>query len=152
MLQLSVLGNLGRDATLEQGNRGKYISFSVAHSSRFKNQQGQEVTETTWVSCILDGSHDRLLPFLTKGTKVFCQGNMAVRLFRDRTGQFQCGVNLNVRVIELAGSGSSIPQQQQQAEPARQPYAGAALPPEAAVGLGMQPQPLPDTSNDALPF
>lgn len=113
MLNLSVIGNLGRDAVTERGQHGDYISFSVAHSQKFTDQTGREVVQTTWVSCILNGRQDKLLPWLVKGTKVFVSGNMSVRLFRDRLGNWQAGINLNVRQIELCGS-VALPKNEQQ--------------------------------------
>lgn len=113
MLYLNVIGNLGRDAVLERGAHGDYISFSVAHSQKFKDASGREIVQTTWVSCIMNGRQDNLFNWLVKGTKVFVSGPMSVRSFKDRLGNWQAGVNLNVRQLELCGSLASPKTEQQ---------------------------------------
>jgi len=38
-LKLEIIGNLGADATVKDVNNSKAISFSVAHSEKYKNQK-----------------------------------------------------------------------------------------------------------------
>ena len=51
MLRISVIGRLGQDAIVNDVNGKTVINFSMAYSEKFKNQQGQDVDKTTWVSC-----------------------------------------------------------------------------------------------------
>ena len=51
MIRISVIGRLGQDATVNNVNEKTVINFSMAYSEKFKNQQGQDVDKTTWVSC-----------------------------------------------------------------------------------------------------
>lgn len=133
MLYLHVIGNLGRDASIERGSRGDFVSFSVAHSTKFRDQSGQEITHTVWVSCLMNGRQEKLLPFLKKGTKVFVAGNMSLRLYKDRTGAWQEGVNLNVSTLELCGGAPALPAQSQQTA---EDFKVSPLPPQNSVAGG----------------
>lgn len=101
MIKLSIIGNLGADAEVKNHNGKEFVSFRVAHTDRF-TQDGQTKETTTWVSCILNGNGGNLLPYLKRGTKVFCHGDFSVRLYRYN-GEINAGLNLSVREIELCG-------------------------------------------------
>ena len=51
MIRISVIGRLGQDAVVNTVNGKTVINFSMAYSEKFKNQQGEDVDKTTWVSC-----------------------------------------------------------------------------------------------------
>lgn len=104
MLKVSVIGNLGMDAKINTGNFNKFVSFNVAHTSKFQDRQGIEHEDVQWVSCIVNFNADKLLPYLKKGTKVYCHGNLKTRVFTDRGGINRVGLECVVSDIELCGS------------------------------------------------
>lgn len=110
MIKLSVIGNLGADAEVREHNGRKFVSFRVAHTEKYNEQE-----HTMWVSCVMNGDGGNLLPYLTRGTKVYVHGDFSVRLYRYN-GEVNAGLNLNVREIELCGSRQQQPQEQQQHE------------------------------------
>ena len=100
MLQLSIIGNLGADAEKKEKNGKQFFTFSVAHSEKL--QDGTE--KTVWVSCISSHNISALLPFLTKGTRVYVLGRASVRVFSSpATHQFEAGIDLSVERIEFCG-------------------------------------------------
>lgn len=108
MLKAEIIGNLGADAVKNQGNDGAYISFRVAHSTKFTDRKTGEITKTTtWVSCTLNGDGGGLLPYLKSGEKVYCRGNLSSRIFVGHDGQKHAGLNLSVTEIELVGGRAS---------------------------------------------
>lgn len=105
MLKLQVIGNLGADATVQNHNGNQFVSFRVAHTEKWTNKTtGEMNSATTWVSCIMNGNGGGLTPYLKKGTKVFVDGNVSFNTYSSpATHQIECGVNLNVRTLELCG-------------------------------------------------
>lgn len=102
MLKLQVIGNLGSDAVVRNEGGGKFVSLSIAHTDKRKDESGREVERTTWVSATLNGDGGNLLKYLTKGTKVFASGDMGLRLFHsEKERRMVAGVNLYIRDIEL---------------------------------------------------
>lgn len=107
MLQLEVLGNIGADAQVKSAQGSKFISFSVAHTDKWKDADGMEHRETTWVDCIINGDDSKVFPFLKSGVRVWVRGLARLRVFssaKDR--KMKAGITLNVRDIELCGGSS----------------------------------------------
>ena len=48
MIKLQVIGNLGKDALVNNVNGKTVINFNVAHTERFKDAQGNQKDRTTW--------------------------------------------------------------------------------------------------------
>lgn len=103
MLQLEVIGNIGSDAIIKDFSGTKYVSFNVASSETYKDQNGNKVETTTWVSVLLYGDGGALTQYLKKGTKVFVRGKMHAKVYTDKQGMNQCAVNLNASEINLCG-------------------------------------------------
>ena len=105
MIKLEVIGNLGADAEVKQYNGNKFVSFRVAHTDKWVDQQtGVISTQTTWVSCSLNGDGGGLTQYLKKGTKVFVRGTPNFAVYSSpKTHKMETGVNLFVRDIELCG-------------------------------------------------
>ena len=100
MLQIQLIGNIGTDAKVMEVNGNKFVSFSVGTNEKFKDSQGNHVEKSTWVSCILS-KESPVKDYLKKGTKVFVEGDLSVKTFRNQNGEWQSGVNCRVRKIEL---------------------------------------------------
>lgn len=105
MIKMEIIGNLGADAEVKVYNGNKFVSFRVAHTDKWVDQQAGVIsTQTTWVSCSLNGDGGALTPYLKKGTKVFLRGTPNfVTYSSPKTHKMEAGVNLFVREIELCG-------------------------------------------------
>lgn len=121
MLQVEIIGNIGNDAQVKDFNGKKYIAFNVAHSEKFKNQQGVETERTTWVSVLKPGE-SAVAQYLKKGTPVFVRGDISVKAYKDNAGNWQVGVNCLAREVQLLPGGkrdqNAGTQQEAPAEPA----------------------------------
>lgn len=111
---MEIIGNLGADAEVKVYNGNKFVSFRVAHTDKWVDQQtGVISTQTTWVSCSLNGDGGALTPYLKKGTKVYLRGTPNfVTYSSPKTHKFETGVNLFVREIELCGGHQEQEQNQ----------------------------------------
>ena len=105
MIKLEIIGNLGADAEIKQYNGNKFVSFRVAHTDKWVDQQtGVISTQTTWVSCSLNGDGGALTSYLKKGTKVFVRGTPNFVVYSSpKTHKMETGINLFVREVELCG-------------------------------------------------
>lgn len=102
MQRVTVIGHVGQDATIKDINGKFYLSFSVAHTKSYKNQQGEKVEKTTWWSCLkrLKENKSGLLEYLGKGTKVYLEGEPILKLYKDKDGQSNIGTNISVERLE----------------------------------------------------
>ena len=136
MFKAEIIGNLGRDAELKRGNDGNYVVFNVCHSTKFRDREGNEVTNQLWASCTRNGDGGRLMPYLKKGQKVYVRGNVSSRTYRGHDGNWHSGINIAVDEIELVGASPNV----------------AA---SGAVGRGEAPQPsgaAPEDADTGAPF
>ena len=130
MLQLSLIGTLGHDATEKTINGKNYLAYSVAVS---------ENKVTTWVDVMTRSENGNLKAYLKKGGKVFLQGNLSVSAYTNKAGSPMASITLWSRELEIvkfvdAASGDAAP------SPA--PASAPAVPPSEA----------PEDGEDELPF
>lgn len=110
MINLHVIGNIGRDASINETNGRKAINFAVAHNNDYKDSQGNEIKNTIWVNCTIwrkSGDSLKIKDYLTAGTQVFIEGEPSVRTYKNKDGIHVATLDCNVRKIELLGSKKS---------------------------------------------
>ncbi len=100
MLQLTAVGYIGRDAIVKEHNSKKVINFSVAHTEKFKKQDGTVVEKTTWVDCSL-WEKENLAPWLKQGTQVLVQGTPESYSYLGKDGDLKSTLKLSVLNIQL---------------------------------------------------
>lgn len=130
MLQLSLIGTLGHDATEKTINGKNYLAYSVAVT---------ENKNTTWVDVMTRSENGNLKAYLKKGAKVYLQGNISVSAYTNKAGAPMASITLWSRDLEIvkfvdAANGDAAP------SPA--PASATAMPPSEA----------PEDGEDELPF
>ncbi|MDI9365979.1 MAG: single-stranded DNA-binding protein [Flavobacterium sp.] len=154
MLKLNVIGHLGKDAIVNNVNGKSVINFSVAHSEKIKDAQGNQSDKTIWVDCAYWTDRVAIAPYLKKGTQVYAEGNGDIRTYTTNDGRNGVTLTLRVSTIQLLGSRAEGDNSggnynnnnnyQQQAAP-QQSYQQA--PPQQAY----QPQPQQNFTPPAAP-
>lgn len=92
MLQLSLIGTLGHDATEKTINGKNYLAYSVAVS---------ENKNTSWVDVMTRSENGNLKAYLKKGAKVFLQGNLSVSAYTNKAGAPVASITLWSRDLEI---------------------------------------------------
>ena len=96
---MQVIGSLGKDAIVNDVNGKKVINFSVAHSEKWKDAQGEKKEKTTWVDCAYWTDKTTIAEYLKKGTLVYVEGIPDVRVYTTTDGRN--GATLNARVVSI---------------------------------------------------
>jgi single-strand DNA-binding protein len=112
MIKLQIIGNLGKDCVVNTVNGKNVINFTVAHTEKYKDSQGNNQEKTTWVDCAYWTDRTAISPYLTKGKQVFVEGQPEVRTFTRQDGTSGASLSLRVREIQLLGGrgeGASAP-------------------------------------------
>ena len=107
MIKLQVIGNLGRDAVLNSVNGKNVINFTVAHTERFKDSQGNQKDRTVWVDCAYWTDRTAVVPYLKKGTQVYVEGAPDIRTYTTQDGRQGASITLRVASVQLLGSKQS---------------------------------------------
>lgn len=104
MIKLQVIGNLGKDCMVNNVNGKNVINFSVAHTEKFKDSQGQQRDRTVWVECAYWTDRTGIAPYLKKGTQVYAEGNPDIRTYQTQDGRQGASITLRVQTVQLLGS------------------------------------------------
>jgi len=109
MIKLQVIGNLGKDCIVNTVNGKNVINFTVAHTEKYRDSQGNNQEKTTWVDCAYWTDRTAISPYLTKGKQVFVEGTPEVRTFTRNDGTAGASLSLRVRDVQLLGGrGDSV--------------------------------------------
>jgi single-strand DNA-binding protein len=104
MIKLQVIGNLGKDCVTNAVNGKNVINFSVAHTERYKDAQGNQQEKTTWVDCAYWTERVGIAPYLKKGQMVYVEGTPEVKTFSRNDGTAGASLVLRVQSVQLLGS------------------------------------------------
>jgi len=126
MIKLQVIGNLGRDCNVKEINGKNVINFTVAHTDKFKDVQGNLRERTTWVECSYWINNIAISAYLLKGMCVYVEGTPYSDAYINRDKQPIGVLHMRVDKIQLLG-GSKKNDQQNNASSA-QNFASSAEP------------------------
>ena len=103
MIKMQVIGNLGKDCVTNAVNGKNVINFSVAHTEKYKDQQGNQKDKTIWVECAYWTDRTGIAPYLKKGTQVYVDGSPEVRTYAKNDGTTGASLTLRVSSVQLLG-------------------------------------------------
>lgn len=103
MIKLQIIGNLGRDCVVNTVNGKNVINFTVAHTEKYKDGQGNNQERTTWVDCAWWTDRTAVAQYLTKGKQVYAEGQPEVRTFTKNDGTNGASLTMRVREVQLLG-------------------------------------------------
>lgn len=132
---LTVTGNLGRDAQVNNVSGSAVANFSVAAKSGYGDRE-----QTIWIDCALWGqrAEGKLVDYLNKGQMVCVSGEMGTREYEGKTY-----ITMRVDKLTLCGGRDDNGGQNQNYAP-QQPQRSAQSPQQAPATT-----PLDDTD---VPF
>jgi len=103
MIKMQVIGNLGKDCVVNTVNGKNVINFTVAHTEKYKDSQGNQQEKTTWVDCAYWTDRTAVAQYLTKGKQVYLDGQPEARSFQRNDGTPGASLSLRVREVQLLG-------------------------------------------------
>lgn len=104
MVKLQVIGYLGRDAITNTVNGKTVINFTVAHTDKIREANGELKDKTIWVDCAYWTDRTAIAPYLKKGTQVYAEGNGDIRTYTTQDGRNGATLTLRVLNVQLLGS------------------------------------------------
>jgi single-strand DNA-binding protein len=107
MIKLQIIGNLGKDCIVKEVNGKNVINFSVAHTERFKDSQGNQKERTTWVECAYWTDRTAVAQYLTKGRTVYAEGAPEADAYTNKEGQAAATLRMRVQSVQLLGTNNN---------------------------------------------
>lgn len=89
--KVMLIGNLGKDPEIRvnQSSGKKVVSFSLATSRRYRDNNGEQKEETNWHNVVGFGKVADIFEQLgvSKGTTLYVEGRLTNRSWTDQNGQ-----------------------------------------------------------------
>jgi single-strand DNA-binding protein len=168
-----LIGNLGADPEVRSTNNGTRVAtLSLATSRQWTTQGGEKQEKTEWHRCVVwntrqTGLADVVEKYLKKGDRVYVEGRIEYRTWKDREGQTRYTTEVNVRDLVMlsgrgdgggageSGSGDRAEKGRRAAAPTAEKGAGAGAPSSEAPAKADSFEDFPealDEEDDDLPF
>lgn len=106
MIKLQIVGNLGKDCIVKEVNGKNVINFSVAHTERYKDAQGNQKDRTTWVECAYWTDKTTVAQYLTKGKMVYAEGSPDADAYTKTDGTVAGTLRMRVQNLQLLGGSN----------------------------------------------
>ena len=107
MIKLQIIGNLGKDCIVKEVNGKTVINFSVVHSERFKDSQGNQKERATWVECAYWTDRTAVAQYLVKGKMIYAEGYPEADAYLNKENQAAATLRMRVQTVQLLGGGNS---------------------------------------------
>jgi single-strand DNA-binding protein len=117
--EVRLIGRLTRDPELRSISTGSQIcNFAIATGKKYKNADGKEIEETTFVDCSSWGKLAEIVnKYCKKGDPVFVGGRLKLETWEDKqSGQKRSKLNVvadNVQFLSSGNKTQSEPEPQQ---------------------------------------
>ncbi|MCM8757667.1 MAG: single-stranded DNA-binding protein, partial [Candidatus Omnitrophica bacterium] len=101
-----LIGNLTRDPELRYTPQGNaVVNLRLATNYRFKDRNGQQKTETCFVTVVVWNKQAELCnQYLRKGRAVFVEGRLQSRSFEDSSGQKKNVLEVRAERVQFLGA------------------------------------------------
>lgn len=107
MFKIEVIGNLGADIKIQEGNGYKFGVIRVAHTDKYTKDNGETIESTTWIDGILNNLDSKVIQYLKQGTKVFMRGYGSLDIYSsEKLRRMVPKAVCNIQEIELCGGSS----------------------------------------------
>ena len=104
MIKLQIIGHIGADCTTNEVNGKNVINFNVAHSEKYKDQQGSQVEKTIWVKCAYWTDRTAIAQYLKKGQLIYAEGTPEAEGYLNKDNQNAASLKMRVFQVQLLGS------------------------------------------------
>jgi single-strand DNA-binding protein len=101
-----IIGNVGKDPEVRFSASGSPVAnFSVATTEKWTDKQGQKQEQTEWHRIVAFGKVAEIVQkYITKGSKVYIEGKIKTRKWKDINGQDRYTTEINSNLIQMLDS------------------------------------------------
>ena len=103
--KVMLIGNIGKDPEFRMSPTGgrKCVSFSLATSRRYRDNNGEQKEETQWHNVVGWGKVADIFEQLgiRKGTSLYVEGRLANRSWTDQNGQKRYVTEVNLETFQV---------------------------------------------------
>lgn len=103
--KVMLIGNIGKDpeVRVSQASGRKRVSFSLATSRRYRDNNGEQKEDTQWHNIVGWGKSADIFEQLgiSKGTAIYVEGSLTNRSWNDQNGQKRYATEVNMESFQV---------------------------------------------------
>jgi single-strand DNA-binding protein len=103
--KVMLIGNIGKDPEVRMSQTGgrKRVSFSLATSRRYRDNNGEQKEQTDWHNIVGWGKIADIVeqPGIRKGMSLYVEGTLTNRSWTDQNGQKRYATEVNMDTFQL---------------------------------------------------
>ena len=104
MKNITLIGNITRDAEIRDFSNRKAINFSVAVNESYTSN-GVKIEKSSFFNCTLWRENTNISNYLKKGIKVYIQSdNFDSEYYQNKEGEIKTSIKITVNKLELISS------------------------------------------------
>lgn len=109
----TLIGNIGKDPEIKTLQNGrKFVSFSLATSKRYRDNNGEQKEETQWHNIVIWGKTAETFENIgiVKGTQLYIEGELVNRSWTDNQGSKRSITEVSAtsfQILTPRGQGAS---------------------------------------------
>lgn len=103
-----LMGNLTRDVEMRTTGSGQNVAnFSLAVSRSWRNQNGEQQEQTSFINCVAWGKPGEIISqYVKKGDPLLVSGRLDQRSYEDKDGNKRQAVEVIVEDFNFIGGGN----------------------------------------------
>ena len=122
MKNITLIGNITRDAEIRDFSNRKAINFTIAVNESYKDSSGTKVEKSSFFNCTLWRENTTIATYLKKGVKVYIEGdNFDSEYYQNKEGEIKSSIKITVNRLELLSTSQNQTQQTQPAQTQQKP-------------------------------
>ncbi len=124
-----IIGRLGADPELRYTqNNTAVANFSVATSTKWKDDKGEKQEKTEWHRCVSWGRLAEVCgEYLKKGMQIYIEGQTETRSWTDKEGLTRYTTEVKVQSMEMLSDAPEQPEPKQEPKPKSKPSSDIQL-------------------------
>lgn len=100
--QANLIGNVGADPTIRETPVGKFATFNLATTERFKDRDGNPREQTQWHTITASGPQaDVVEKYIHKGSQVYVGGKITYRTWMDKEGNDRQSTEIRMHTVQM---------------------------------------------------
>lgn len=100
--QVNLIGNVGQDPAVRENAGGKFASFSLATTERYKDRDGNPKEQTQWHNVTASGPQAEVVEkYIRKGAQVYVGGKLVYRSYEDKEGVTRYATEIRMHTVQM---------------------------------------------------
>ena len=99
---VGLIGNVGADPNVRDTSAGKFATFNLATTERFRDRDGNQKEQTQWHTITASGSQAEVVEkYIKRGAQVYVGGKLTYRTWKDKDGNDHNSTEIRMHTVQM---------------------------------------------------